>query len=80
MFIYINFYKKYDRICKRSFVYSIMNFTDQDYYKNIVKYFQDYSELKMLSEINKSSNIFVKSETNFKSIVREKKISIIVIC
>lgn len=50
-----------------------MNFTDQDYYKNIVTYFQDYSELKMLSEINKSSNDFVKRETNFKSIVREKK-------
>jgi len=52
---------------------NVMDFTDKDYYTNIVKYFQDYSELKMLREINKSSNIFVESETNFKSIVREKK-------
>jgi hypothetical protein len=50
-----------------------MNFTDKDYFANIAKYLEGYCELKKLSEINKSSNIFVESETNFKSIVREKK-------
>jgi len=52
---------------------NVTDFTNKDYYTNIVKYFQDYNELKMLSEINKSSNIFIKSETNFKSIVSKKK-------
>ena len=33
---------------------------------------QGYYELKKLSEINKSSNIFVKKETNLKSIVGDK--------
>lgn len=50
-----------------------MNFTDKDYIANIAKYLQGYCELKKLSEINKSSNIFVKKETNFKSIVKEKR-------
>ena len=52
---------------------AISNFTDKDYILNIVRYLQGYCELKKLSEINKSSNIFVKKETNFKSIVREKR-------
>lgn len=50
-----------------------MNFTDTDYFAHIAKYLQGYCELKKPSEINKSSNIFVKEETNFKNIVREKK-------
>ena len=50
-----------------------MNFTDTDYFAHIAKYLQSYCELKKLSEINKSSNNFVKEETNFKNIVREKK-------
>jgi len=50
-----------------------MNFTDKDYLSIIIKYFQGYSELKKLSEINKSSNIFVESKTKFRSIVRDKK-------
>jgi len=50
-----------------------MDFTDKDYYSNIVKYLQTYCELKKLSEINKSSNIFVERETKFRSIVIEKK-------
>jgi hypothetical protein len=53
--------------------YTIMNFTDKDYFANIAKYLEGYCELKKLSEINKSSNIFVKKETNFKSIVKEKR-------
>ena len=40
---------------------------------NIVRYLQGYYELNKLSEINKSSNIFVKKETNFKSIVGDKR-------
>ena len=40
---------------------------------NIVRYLQGYYELKKLSEINKSSNIFVKKETNLKSIVEDKR-------
>ena len=50
-----------------------MNFTDTDYFAHIAKYLQGYCELKKPSEINKSSNIFVKEETNFKSIVKEKR-------
>jgi hypothetical protein len=50
-----------------------MNFTDTDYFSNIVKYLGGYSELKKLSEINKSSNAFIKRETNFKDIVRTKR-------
>ncbi len=50
-----------------------MNFTDKDYFAYITKYLQRYCELKKLSEINKSSNNFVKNETNFKSIVKEKR-------
>jgi hypothetical protein len=34
---------------------------------------QGYYELKKLSEINKLSNIFVKKETNLKSIVWDKR-------
>ena len=50
-----------------------MNFTNKDYFANITKYLQSYCELKKLSEINKSSNNFVKEETNFKNIAREKR-------
>ena len=50
-----------------------MNFTDTDYFAHIAKYLGSYCELKKLSEINKSSNIFVKEETNFKNIMREKR-------
>jgi hypothetical protein len=50
-----------------------MNFTDKDYFANIAKYLEGYCELKKLSEINKSSNIFVKKATNFKNIVKEKR-------
>jgi hypothetical protein len=50
-----------------------MNFTDTDYFSNIVKYLDGYSELKKLSEINKSSNAFIKRETNIKDIVRAKR-------
>ena len=39
---------------------AISNFTDKDYIVNIVRYLQGYYELNKLSEINKSSNIFVK--------------------
>ena len=46
-----------------------MNFTDTDYFAHIAKYLQGYCELKKPSEINKSSNIFVKEETNFKKLV-----------
>lgn len=52
---------------------AISNFTDKDYIVNIVRYLQGYCELKKLSEINKSSNIFVKKETNLKSIVGDKR-------
>ena len=52
---------------------AISNFTDKDYIVNIVRYLQGYYELKKLSEINKSSNIFVKKETNLKSIVEDKR-------
>ena len=52
---------------------AISNFTDKDYIVNIVRYLQGYYELKKLSEINKSSNIFVKKETNLKSIVGDKR-------
>jgi hypothetical protein len=50
-----------------------MNFTDTDYFAHIAKYLGSYCELKKPSEINKSSNIFVKEETNFKNIVKEKR-------
>jgi len=50
-----------------------MNFTDNDYFTIIIKYFQGYCELKKLSEINKSSNLFIKNNTKFRSIVRDKK-------
>jgi hypothetical protein len=49
------------------------DFTDKDYFVNIVKYLDGYCELKKLSEINKSSNAFIKRETNFKDIVRAKR-------
>ena len=49
------------------------NFTDKDYYENIIRYLQGYCELKKLSEINKSSNIFVNERTNLKSIVSDKR-------
>jgi hypothetical protein len=52
---------------------NVTDFTNKDYFTNIAKYFQNYIELKMLSKINKSSNMFVKRETTFKSIVRDKK-------
>ncbi len=52
---------------------SIMNFTDTDYFANIAKYLEGYSELEKLSEINKSANDFVKRQTNFTDIVKEKR-------
>lgn len=52
---------------------AISNFTDKDYYENIIRYLQGYCELKKLSEINKSSNIFVNERTNLKSIVSDKR-------
>lgn len=52
---------------------AISNFTDKDYYENIIRYLQGYCELKKLSEINKLSNIFVKEQTNLKSIVSDKR-------
>ena len=52
---------------------NITDFSDKDYFASIVKYLECYCELKKLSEINKSSNIFIKNNTNLKNIVNEKK-------
>jgi hypothetical protein len=52
---------------------SSYDFTDTDYFSNIVKYLDGYCELKKLSEINKSSNAFIKRETNLKDIVYDKR-------
>ena len=52
---------------------SSYDFTDTDYFSNIVKYLDGYCDLKKLSEINKSSNAFIKLETNLKDIVRTKR-------
>jgi hypothetical protein len=49
------------------------DFTDKDYFVNIVRFLDGYCELKKLSEINKSSNVFIKRETNFKDIVSAKR-------
>jgi hypothetical protein len=38
-----------------------------------VRFLDGYCELKKLSEINKSSNAFIKRETNLKDIVRTKR-------
>jgi hypothetical protein len=52
---------------------SSYDFTDKDYFVNIVRFLDGYCELKKLSEINKSSNSFIKRETNFKDIVSAKR-------
>ena len=52
---------------------SVTNFTDKDYFVNIVKYLDGYCELKKMSEINRSSNTLIKCETNLKKIVKEKR-------
>jgi hypothetical protein len=52
---------------------SSYDFTDKDYFVNIVRFLDGYCELKKLSEITKSSNAFIKRETNFKDIVRAKR-------
>jgi hypothetical protein len=52
---------------------SSYDFTDKDYFVNIVRFLDGYCELKKLSGINKSSNAFIKRETNFKDIVRAKR-------
>jgi hypothetical protein len=52
---------------------SAYDFTGKDYFVNIVRFLDGYCELKKLSEINKSSNAFVKRETNLKDIVRAKR-------
>lgn len=53
--------------------FTIMNFTDTDYFANIARYLDGYCELKKLSEINKTSNTFIKKETNLKDIVKKKR-------
>jgi hypothetical protein len=49
------------------------DFTDKDYFVNIVRYLEGYCDLKKLSEINKSSNVLVKRATNLKQIVYDKR-------
>ena len=49
------------------------DFTDKDYFVNIVRYLEGYCNLKKLSEINKSSNVLVKRATNLKQIVYDKR-------
>ena len=49
------------------------DFTDKDYFMNIVRYLDGYCNLKKLSEINKSSNVLVKRATNLKQIVYDKR-------
>lgn len=50
-----------------------MNFTNTDYFGTIVMYLDGYSDYKKISEINKYSNNFVKCETKFKDIVKNKR-------
>ena len=49
------------------------DFTDKDYFMNIVRFLEGYRDLKKLSEINKSSNVLVKKATNLKQIVYDKR-------
>ena len=49
------------------------DFTDKDYFVNIVRFLEGYRDLKKLSEINKSANALVKKATNLKQIVYEKR-------
>ena len=49
------------------------DFTDKDYFVNIVRYLEGYCNLKKLSEINKSSNVLVKKATNLGQIVYDKR-------
>ena len=49
------------------------DFTDKDYFVNIVRFLEGYCYLKKLSEINKSSNVIVKRTTNLKQIVYDKR-------
>ena len=49
------------------------DFTDKDYFVNIVRFLEGYRDLKKLSEINKSANALVKRATNLKQIVYDKR-------
>ena len=49
------------------------DFTDKDYFMNILRFLDGYCDLKKLSEINKSSNVLVKRATNLKQIVYDKR-------
>ena len=49
------------------------DFTDKDYFINILRFLEGYRDLKKLSEINKSSNVLVKRATNLKQIVYDKR-------
>ena len=49
------------------------DFTDKDYFMNILRFLEGYRDLKKLSEINKSSNVLVKRTTNLKQIVYDKR-------
>ena len=49
------------------------DFTDKDYFVNIVRYLDGYCDLKKLCEINKSANALVKRATNLKQIVYDKR-------
>jgi len=49
------------------------DFTDKDYFVNIVRFLEGYRDLKKLSEINKSSNALVKRATNLRHIVYDKR-------
>ena len=49
------------------------DFTDKDYFMNILRFLEGYRDLKKLSEINKSSNALVKRATNLRHIVYDKR-------
>lgn len=49
------------------------DFTDKDYFMNILRFLEGYRDLKKLSEINKSSNALVKRATNLRHIVYVKR-------
>lgn len=49
------------------------DFTDKDYFMNILRFLEGYRDLKKLSEINKSSNVLVKRATNLKQFVYDKR-------
>jgi hypothetical protein len=49
------------------------DFTDKDYFVNIMRFLEGYCELKKLSEINKSSNALVKKATNIRHIVYDMR-------